>query len=438
MLETIREFALERLAESGEADGIADRHAAWCVHLAESVRRSGRLSQGLGLAALEAEHPNLRAALGWLLERGEVVAALHVAGQLAEFWMRHIHNWSEGRGWLERALAADMGAPSSARAEALVGLSMLQWPLNAFARSVELLAEAEAVGRAVGDAGAVAYARLHQGYVALFCGEFDLAVARGEEALTACTAIPQGFSCNGALWLLARTTLAQGDDDRATELYERLLGAGRAGGDEISLANAHFGLALLAERRGDWERMLALYAQAAVICKKFGDIWFATHSLDGVGAAAVELGRIERAVRLFAAAAALRGAVVAAPAPDQIDPRHNERALAARAALGPERFAAVWAAGVPLSLDEALDEAASLADPAVSASPGGPGAPTGLTTRERDVLRLLVGGMTDKEIGAALGIGRRTVSSHVEAIRAKLDAPSRTAAVAIAMRDGLV
>jgi LuxR family quorum sensing-dependent transcriptional regulator len=58
--------------------------------------------------------------------------------------------------------------------------------------------------------------------------------------------------------------------------------------------------------------------------------------------------------------------------------------------------------------------------------------------RERDVLRLLVGGMTDKEIAAALGIGRRTASSHVEAIRAKLDAPSRTAAVAIAMRDRLV
>ena len=64
MLETIREFGLEQLTESGESEATARRHARWCVALAEGVRRTGGLSQGRALAVLEAEHPNLRAALG--------------------------------------------------------------------------------------------------------------------------------------------------------------------------------------------------------------------------------------------------------------------------------------------------------------------------------------------------------------------------------------
>jgi non-specific serine/threonine protein kinase len=439
MLETIREFGLERLAESGEADLIAARHATWCVHLAETVRRSGRLSHGGGLAALEAEHPNLRAALGWLLDHNETASALHLAAQLAEFWLHHVQNWSEGQAWLERALAGDAGAPTVARAEALVGLSMLHWPQGKYGRAIELLAEAEAVGRAVDDAGAVAYARLHQGYVALYRGEFAQAAARGEEALATCAAIPQGFSCNGALWLLSRTALARGEDDRAAEFYAHLLAAASAEGDEISIANGHVGLAILAERRGDWNHMLAHFTEAAVVCRSIGDVSFAALSIDGAAAAAAALGRLEPAVRPIAAAAALHGAVPAAPTPDPIDPQHQKKVLAvAREALAAERFAALWAAGSTLSLDETIAEALALARPVDAAGPERLSALAGLTVREHDVLRLLAAGMTDKEIAAALGIGRRTVSSHVEAIRAKLDAPSRTAAVAIAMRDRLV
>ena len=85
--------------------------------------------------------------------------------------MRHSH-WVEGMTWLERLLTAS-------------------------------------------DAGTLAYARLHQGSVAAFSGDFDLAVARAEECLKTCHEIPQGFSCNGALFLLARATLPQGEDERA-------------------------------------------------------------------------------------------------------------------------------------------------------------------------------------------------------------------------------
>jgi predicted ATPase/DNA-binding NarL/FixJ family response regulator len=443
MLETIREFGLEQLAASGETEAIADRHARWCVNLADEVRRTGRLSQACGLVDLEVDHPNLRAALTWFLERGETTTALHLTGQLAEFWLRHGH-LDEGIGWLERALDADSGEPTAARAEALVGLSMLLWPRDEYARAEQLLAEAEGVAQAAGDDGALAYARLHQGYVATFRGDLDLAAARGEEVLRTVEAIPQGFGLHGPLWLLAHTALARGEDDRAADLYQRLLLSARMGGDEISLANALYGLAVLAERRGETLHALTSFAEAAAVCQGFGSGWAVARSLDGA-ATAVALSRPEAAVRLIAAIDTLRREIGAAPVSAfVVDRAGHERALAAtREALGPERFAAAWAAGAALSLEAAVTEAVALttldaADittpPDMSLDTGGPR----LSTRQREVLKLLTDGQSDKEIAAALGISRRTASKQVAAIRAKLRVHSRAAAAAIAVRDRLV
>jgi predicted ATPase/DNA-binding CsgD family transcriptional regulator len=438
MLETIREFALEHLVASDEADDIANRHAAWCVALAEAVRRSGRLSHRDGLGLLDVEHPNLRAALDWLMERGETTAALHLAGELAEFWMRHGH-WMEGGAWLERLLAVVDDPPTAARASALVGLSMLLWARRDFARARALLDLAEAIAREVGDAGALAYARLHQGYTAAFFGDFDLSMARGEECLGTCHAIPQEFSCNGALWLLAHSTLARGEDERARDLYERLFAKSQAERDDISIANAFVGQAILAERRGDLARALEDLAEAAATSLRFGDAMFLGLCLDHTGMAAAENGRPEPAARFFAAVATLHASVGITPGPSiHADPvRHARATETARAALGDDGFARAWAVGTALSRDEAIAEIAALARE-VRTDGAFPGAADELTSREREVLRLLAQGWSDKEIAAALDIGRRTVSTHVATIRAKLKAPSRSAAAAIAARDRLV
>jgi DNA-binding NarL/FixJ family response regulator len=111
---------------------------------------------------------------------------------------------------------------------------------------------------------------------------------------------------------------------------------------------------------------------------------------------------------------------------------------AARAALGEATFPAAWTAGSALSLDEATDETSQLALQATVPDSAALGTPERLTDREHEVLRFLVVGWSDREIAAMLGIGRRTVSNHVAAIRAKLAAPSRSAVAAIAVRDRLV
>jgi DNA-binding NarL/FixJ family response regulator len=437
MLETIREFGLEQLAINGEAEAIASRHAAWCVHLADRVRQAGGVSQRDGLALLEEEHPNFRAALTWNLERGETTAALHLAGQLAEFWLRHGHV-VEGGAWLERVLAADAGGPTVARAEALVGLNMLCWGRTDFKRAERLVEEAETIARTVGDAGALAYARLHQGYVAAYQHNFELAQIRAEESLAAAEAIPQRFSLNGALWLQAVTAMGLGENDRAADFYARLLTAADAEGDAISIANSHFGLATLAQRRGDLGSALAGLAEATMVCRRSGDRGHASMCLDQGASVALALGAVEAAVRLFAVADAMRTATGAVRIALSVAGHvYDEQLLEeAQATLGAEGFAAAWAAGSALSLDEAVAELTTLLSQITALDPSHLSEAGALTTREREILRLLVDGQSDKEIAATLYISPRTVSKHVAHIRDKLNAPSRTAAATLAVRFG--
>jgi predicted ATPase/DNA-binding NarL/FixJ family response regulator len=464
MLETIREFALEHLVASGEQGAVAARHAAWCVQLAEDVRRSGALSRREGLAHLETEHPNLRVALGWLLAHGEPTRALHLAGELAEFWFRRGHI-AEGIAWLERTLNADTGPPTAARATALVGLSLLHWPQIAlpssqegetadeatddFARSLQLLDEAEAVARAAGDAGALAYARLHQGYVAYWRGDLDLAEARGTEGMSTVAAIPQAFCLNAVHWLLAAAAQGRGDDRRAREHFTRLMELARAG-DEISLVNALAGLALLAERRGELGVAMRGYAEAVVVCQGLGDQLNAWVRLEQAALAAMTIGHTAPAVRLLAAAETLREVKDLGPArlAARYRDHHEQALLTARSTLGAEAFAALWAAGSTLSLDEAIAEIHALADllsrpnsdrrDALSDDVSARETRPTLTVREREVLALLADGLGDKAIAVTLGMSRRTASNHVAAILTKLGAETRTAAVTQALRQGLL
>jgi non-specific serine/threonine protein kinase len=443
MLETVREYGLDQLAANGELAAVGRRHAEWATAYIAQLQRSGALSGARGLIAVAAEQPNLRAALTWLVEQGKVEPALRLAGLLAEVWLRHGH-LAEGVAWLERLLALDTGPPTAARANALVGLNMLLWPRDEFDRAARLLAEAEAVAHAAGDARSVAYVRLHQGYLASFRGEAELAVARAAEVLPFFESAGDFVNLNGALWLLAQAALTRRDDQLAAAHYERLLATARGWGDEISLANGLLGQAILAERRREMATALTRYAEAAAVCLGFGDRWGAGHGLEGAATAAFTLGKFEPAVRLLAAVDALRRTVGAAPLPVfTVDRPTRAKVLAdARAALGSTRFDAAWTSGGALSFAAAIAEADALAASAIDHDPGRrPGGDTArftpLTARQREVLKLLAEGWSDKDIAAALSISRETASKHVAAIRAKLAVPSRTAAVAAARRSGL-
>ncbi len=183
MLETIREFGLEHLEESGEALAVHRRHADHLLALAERAYRGIHARDGAGwLDRLEVEHDNLRAALRWWLDQGDGEQSLRLAVAPALFWRDRGH-LGEGLGWLEQALAASAGRSSALRAEALDLAGDLAWIRGdherALARFEASLAEAQAIGDAIG----LARGRFRLGGVALHRGELERAAALLGEAL---------------------------------------------------------------------------------------------------------------------------------------------------------------------------------------------------------------------------------------------------------------
>jgi DNA-binding CsgD family transcriptional regulator len=204
----------------------------------------------------------------------------------------------------------------------------------------------------------------------------------------------------------------------------------------------------LAERRGEIAPALRGFADAVEVCHRCGDQGLAGFRLEQAAAAAAAAGHAAAAVRLFAAANALHPTTEAGTARLYAGiPYHHAQALrSARAAMGEDAFAARWDAGEALTLDEAIAAVRDLADQLAGGKPaaGPPGVGpesllrTPLSRREREVLQLMADGLADKAIAVALGISRRTASKHVAAVRAKLAAESRTAAVSYALRQGLL
>ena len=204
-------------------------------------------------------------------------------------------------------------------------------------------------------------------------------------------------------------------------------------------ALANLGLAYL--RQGELEQASSACRESLELRRQIGDREGIAISLEHLAEIATAKRQAERAVRLWAAAAALRDAIGAPLAPSERDSYHVI-VSAARASLAPDRMALIWETGRSLPMDTVIQEA--LEEQAVSASlPDAPQARNlhapvvGLTPREIDVLRLLED-YSDREIADRLSIGSRTVSTHVTNILAKLSVNTRTSAVAYAIRRGMI
>src|SRR5437763_17100 len=183
MLETIREYGLEALAASGEMESTRRAHATYYLALADLAELElGGPQQGVWLDRLEREHDNLRAALQWTIEQGEaggsMEMALRLGGALRRFWWGRGH-WSEGRNFLERALAtglADTWIDPSVRAKALLAASNLIFVQSDYERAKVLSEESLALYRELEDRHGIAYSLYRLGNVAWVRG--DTAAAR--------------------------------------------------------------------------------------------------------------------------------------------------------------------------------------------------------------------------------------------------------------------
>jgi non-specific serine/threonine protein kinase len=389
MLETIREFGLERLAESGEEEATWNRHAAWSMALAESAdpHMLGP-GQESWLDRIEVEHANLRAALDWLERAGGPESFLRLAGALRFFWYVRGH-YGEGRRWLERALARGEVTPPVVRARAMTGLGLLLVFSGDAAVAEAPLAEGLALARAADDSWETALALVGLGAAATYLGDYDRGEAIDGEALAlyrrlAETDVRARAWVGGVLNNLGVVAQARGELALASARLEEALAWEREVGFTwyagLTLAN----LGDVACDRGEPGSALAYYSEALALGAAHRDKRIVARSLEGAAGLAAMRGQAERAGRLYGAAAALReeaGILVDTPS----RPAWERGIAATRAALGETAFAAVLKAGRTLSPEQVSADLTALAtdvEAARASETGGEPAEAGLSPRE--------------------------------------------------------
>jgi predicted ATPase len=359
MLETIREYALERLDESGEVEALQRRHADYCLALAEQAEPALLGAEpGVWMERLEAEHDNLRAALRWALDRNRAETAMRLAGALWHFWGMHGYI-SEGRSWLEAALARGGALPLALRAKVLLGAGRLACTQDDYEQAFARLEESLALGRASGDRAGTALALHAMGWAALNQGNY----ARAQPLLERSLALFQdlGDTQNVAVCLasLGSMALFQGDYPRAKARSEEGLALCRTVGAHVSEVLCLTSLGGVALFQGDHVQAYTHFAAGLALGQEMGrkEVMIALCLL-GLAAIVTPQGQAERAARLGGAAETLL-ARLGAPLPPAIQSRHALVVSAIRAQLGETAFAAAWTEGQTMPLKQAIADALS-------------------------------------------------------------------------------
>jgi DNA-binding CsgD family transcriptional regulator/tetratricopeptide (TPR) repeat protein len=440
MLETIREFAQERLVASGEEASVRHAHAAWFLTLAEAAESWtwGGATQKRWLDRLEVELPNLRTALAWFDQAGDADAVARLAAALGWYWHLRSHR-AEGRAWLERALARGISTDET-RAKALLILGVLDH-LTRSQRVTEVLDQSLALSQRLEDSRGIARALFMLGAYARDQGDQVRAEPLLAEAYELATEIGDLHIAGMARLQLGVVTLDQDGADRAEPMLEEALDLFRRHDNAYQVACALLVLGWTATDRRDITTAAARYREGLALWEELGTTEGLVDVLAGVAELAGAARQPERATRLLAATEVLGEAVgYVLPVPERA--RYDRTMVELRATLGEAAFATEWAAGLTIPLEHAVAEGravlAGLLEGLVAKEPIVSPAAGGLTPRERDVLRLVVAGRSNPEIAEALFLSRRTVTTHLTRIFAKLGVQGRAEAAVHAVRFSLI
>ncbi len=357
MLATIREYGLEQLTASGEADEARQRHAAFFLALAEEAAPVlNGPEQPRWLERLDADHDDLRAALEWALGR-EPETALRLAGALTDFWFVRGH-LSEGRAWLERALAGVPTALPALRSRAIRGVSRFAFSQGAYADARDLGVAALELAREVGDERLLTDTLNAAAVGAMNSGEFDRADRFFTEALDLSRKLGDEFNEARVLGNLGEVARQRGDLKTAEARYEQALHhQRRTGWGQLGAYNL-LNLGLLSRQRENVTGAFERYKEALALAHSLEDRETVAYALAGLAGVAGEAGDFQRAARLLGAAEALLEKIGAALEQSERDLMDAD-ADAARTTLGEERFGAAWSAGRALTWEAAAAEAAA-------------------------------------------------------------------------------
>lgn len=442
MLETVREFGLEQLEATGETAPARQRHAAYLLTLAED--RAPELpvpGDQAWLARVAPELDNLRLALSWFARRNDSPSLLRLAAALYELWLvRGLYG--EGRGWLDRALAADAGDPSPAREQALGAAGVLATYQGDYGAAAAWYDQQLRLARHLGNQYRVAEALIGIGHLAYRQGDYyqaetwareahDLLSGLGPEEPPAATLAALTL---GNLGNLGDCAAMRGEATRAATRYETAIVRHRGAGYGWGLCEALGGLGFIRARQGHIDQATALFTECLDLAWTLREPMQLADALLGLASLGAEHGQAATSARLLRAADALRDAL-GAPLPPRNDHVLQARLITLTAALGSERLAAERAASRAVPVADAVALARAIGQRADS---GTARTPYSLTPRERDVLHLIVAGKTDREIATTLFVSRRTVTTHISSIFSKLRVASRTEAATLAVRENLL
>src|SRR5215217_344008 len=436
MLEPIRQYGLERLEQSGNADAARRHHAAFFLALAEEAEPELRgPQQGECLKRLEMEHDNLRAALSWALRQEEAELGLRLGGALGEFWHLRGH-LNEGRRWLQAGLAKGGATLTAARARALARAGYIAWEQGDYAHSVALSEESLTLSRKLGDARGAAAALYTLGWAAMFGNQVKRASALVEEAVTLQRAAGDTAGVARSLLILGFVANYRRDYEQATALYEESLMLAREAGDGFAIALSLGVGALAALGRGDHQQTKLLCEEGLRTSRRLKMMHLTAAYLHVAASLAGSQGKATRSARLWGAAEALREAIGTVLSPFE---RHlyEPYLTAAQAQLEEAAWKAAWAGGRAMTTDEAIEYALSF-ERAVPPTVTVPETGETLTSREVEVLILISAGASNQQISEELFLSIHTVKRHVVHILRKLGVSSRTQAATRARELGVL
>jgi non-specific serine/threonine protein kinase len=432
LLETVRQYAWEKLAEAGDAEEMRLRHLTWYLGLAEQGDSKLRgPEQQAWLDELEAEHDNLRAALKYSeTDPSRAGMGLRLATALVPFWLLHGH-WSEGRRWLEATVSPAGEALSRVPAKTLRYAALLAWVQGDYGRATALSQQGVTSSQESRDEESIVYCRTVLGNIAVHQGDYGQAATLFEDNVDLCRKLNDEWLLGWSLSWLGFVARDQGDYERAVSLNSEGLALFQKMGDKHYTAWALRNLGLVALRQGDHKQAAAFCRNSLTSSREVGSIWLVEQNLAGLAGAAAIRGQYEQAARLFAAAEGLRTSLGRQRSiADQAD--FDKRVASARAGLGEAAFAAAWSEGTTMPLEEAVE--AALAP--IESLPAGDHESL-FTPREREVVALVAQGLTNREIASRLVISERTADTHVQHILNKLGVSSRVQVTVWAVERGL-
>jgi predicted ATPase/DNA-binding CsgD family transcriptional regulator len=450
-LETIRQYALNLLRESGEEHILRDRHRDWYLRLAEKSQAQWRgPRQKEVFHQLETEHDNLRAALEWSkLASDSAEAGLRLGSALWRFWEIHDH-LHEGLQHLTDVLTLPQAqAHTVARSKALYGagyLAMKQGLERDYTASEAFMEESLAIARELDDPQLLANGIYGLGVVARFRGDNEHAEELLSESLRLFRQLGERVGTYTSLYNLAEAATARGDYARAQTLHEESLILKQAQNDEWSIANSLLSLAIVARLQGKHDHSINLLKQSLALFQKIGDTANIALCLREFSAIAATQGHSQLAVQLYASADTILEAL--GYLSDHAYRAESNHPLAnVHSRMGGTRFNTVWESGRALTLDQAIEQAQGLGlllkQKADSQTPSARDAKdqnllVPLNEREIEVLRLIAEGLSNHEIAERLVIALSTVKWHINNLFGKLGVHSRTQAVAQAKELGLL